>query len=587
MKKRALIIRYGAYGDIIHCSPVIRALKEDGFEVTFEYNYKARQLLAYHPYINHHRLFEPSLPQYKDKPLEWLYERWEKISKGFDKVVNLYRTLEYGMIAMEDMPEWNWNKEERHKKFNKNFYDHQLAVAGYSHITGRVGEIFYPEHEHNFIKNYLKQFEDNFVVLYNFSGTGLHKVYPFPQTLLTEFLTTHPKAVVITTGDKDCQKLEFYHPRVINKAGRIPFRQALLLAKYVDCAVGCETGLMCGVGMWGTSKVHLLTAASKENLTKYDKNDYSLESPAECAPCHKGPYGYKGCPKDEKLGLPICVFHKKELILEQMEKIYQEWLKNKPQDYVGGSGEIIVNIFQKRPCFLCGKKREAKVNVNNEYNYYYCDKCGIAFTEWNNIRMDVYDEFYYKKYQGEISRKAYNYTYDNIMPKILVHLNGSKYLRQFLDLGCISEVILNRAKDDGFLTFGLDVNKHIHFTPNKHIFLQGNFEDMTIKSKFLVIWASHIFEHFKEPLRALEKAGDLLYPGGLIFISMPDITFVDWDKPHQFPHWTPNEHHIMWKREAFNRAAEKRGFEVVYSANNQDKNFICWGDFHTILKKNG
>lgn len=582
-RKKALVIRYGAYGDIIHCSPVIRALAEDGFEVTFEYNLKGRQLLAYHPYISHHRLFEPCSGENKDKPIEWLYERWDRIGKEYDKVVNFYHTLEYGMIAMEGTPEWDLPKEERHKRFNKNFYDHQLAVAGYPHITGRVGEIFYPEYEHQIVKKYLAKFEGKFVLLYNLAGTGLHKVYPFAQSLFNEFLVRHKNVIIITTGDVTCQRLEWVHPRVVNKAGRIPFRQALLLSKYVNCVVGCETGLLCGAGMWGTPKVHLLTAASKENLTKYDENDYSLESPAECAPCHKGPYKYIGCPFDKSFNLPVCVFHKRERVLSQIEKIYERWADERARDSVS-VGDVVVNIFERKPCPLCGGKRDAKVVVNGDYNYYHCSKCGIAFTEWENIRMDTYDSVYHLKYQGDISRKAYQYTYSKIMPLVRVNLNGATYPKNFLDIGCVNKTILDRAKDDGFTTYGMDINKHS--SPKEpHRFILGNFEDVKVDTKFLVIWASHIFEHFRFPIEALKKLYSILYPTGVAFISMPDIESVDWQHPEVFPHWTPTEHHILWERKAFEREAEKAGFVVRYSVNNQDRNFICWGDMHVILQK--
>ena len=571
-------------GDIIHCSPVIRALKDDGFEITFEYNYKGLQLLRYHPLIDHHRFFEPCSPEYRDKPVEYLYERWEKLGKDYDKVVNLYRTLEYGMIVMEDMEEWKWSKEERHKRFNKNFYDHQLAVAGYPHITGRVGEIFYPEHEHQFIKNYLKPYREKgfFIILYNLSGTGLHKVYPFPQRLFSQFLSRHKDVVVLTTGDKTCQILEWEHPRVHKKAGKIPFRQALLLAKYVDCVIGCETGLLVGAGMWGTPKIMLLTAASKENLVKYDKNDYSLESPAECAPCHKGPYKYIDCPRDKRTGLPLCVFHNEEKILERMEEIYKRWCKERKKNYTAIDADVIVQIRRKKQCPLCTKKREVKVIVN-DCEYAYCEKCGIAFTDWENIKPAVYDAFYYAKYQTETSRKAYEYTYSKIMRYILANLKGAR--GNFLDIGAINSVILDKAKEDGFTTYGLDINPQSK--NEKHNFYIGDFEKIDIKERFLVIWASHILEHLKDPLKALQKIKDLLVDGGIAFISMPNLEFVDWNSPEQFKHWIPSEHYIMWDREKFVKRAKDMGFEVLYSANNDDRNFICWGDMHNIFRKNG
>jgi hypothetical protein len=40
MAKRIILVRWGAYGDHIHMSNVIKAYDEDGWLVDVEYNYK-------------------------------------------------------------------------------------------------------------------------------------------------------------------------------------------------------------------------------------------------------------------------------------------------------------------------------------------------------------------------------------------------------------------------------------------------------------------------------------------------------------------------------------------------------------------
>ena len=64
-------------------------------------------------------------------------------------------------------------------------------------------------------------------------------------------------------------------------------RDSLLVTKYVDLVISPDTGILHGAGCFDTPKIGLLTSTSKENITKYFKNDYSLESTVECSPCFR------------------------------------------------------------------------------------------------------------------------------------------------------------------------------------------------------------------------------------------------------------------------------------------------------------
>jgi hypothetical protein len=72
--------------------------------------------------------------------------------------------------------------------------------------------------------------------------------------------------------------------------------------------------------MWDVPTIQLLTATSKLAHCKHSKNDYSLQSPARCSPCYKGPYMYYGCPTKDLL--PLCVYFETDKILTQVEAIH-------------------------------------------------------------------------------------------------------------------------------------------------------------------------------------------------------------------------------------------------------------------------
>jgi hypothetical protein len=100
----------------------------------------------------------------------------------------------------------------------------------------------------------------------------------------------------------------------------------MLMAKYASLVIGAESGLMVASTLLGAPTVQLMTAASLKNHGGDFVNDYSLQSPAPCSPCHKGPYDYIGCPKFQHLGsqYPVCVKFEPEIILARMEQVYKK-----------------------------------------------------------------------------------------------------------------------------------------------------------------------------------------------------------------------------------------------------------------------
>lgn len=170
------------------------------------------------------------------------------------------------------------------------------------------------------VAKYLAKYSSKFKVLINLSGSSPHKAFVQAKEVIDKIIEAYPDAQVFTTGDKLSEGIDTDRPEVIKFSNKMPFRQVLLIAKYMNCVIGTESGMMVGASCHGTPTIQLLTAASKENHVKYAQNDYSLQSPARCSPCHKNPYDYWGCPTKDNY--PLCVFFDINRILEQIEKTH-------------------------------------------------------------------------------------------------------------------------------------------------------------------------------------------------------------------------------------------------------------------------
>lgn len=325
--KKALISRYGAYGDIIHCSHLPRLLKEHGYDqVDFETNIKGKQLLSCNPFIDNLTMLELAHYPEMTKDLIMLDRHWGEISREYDIFINLYHSLEYAVVAMEDSPEYYMHQKARDWMGKISFYDQTTKWAGFPELMGKYrGELWYTTAERVVVEKWMETYKDKFVVMLNLTGTTIHKVLLDYKEYIAYILKTYPDAHVITTGDEACKDMVKKNPRVTDISGKFPFRQAAHIIRYIDCLLTMESGLGVVASMWGTPSIQIMTSSSLTNHPNNAPGDFSIQSPARCSPCSKGPYSFRGCPHTN--GYPLCAIIDTKKVKEQIDKTYRAYQK--------------------------------------------------------------------------------------------------------------------------------------------------------------------------------------------------------------------------------------------------------------------
>jgi len=322
-KPKALLIRYGAFGDTIMLTPLLRKLKEEGYHVTMNMTPRAKAVLNHNPHIDQYIMQKEN-----QIPNEQLGSYWKNLSEGYDKVINLSGSVEGGLLKVEGKPAFRWEHEVRHEKCNRNYYDEQFKKAGYD-TTGKVGELFFTRLEHQLAKTYIKKYRKRFTVMWSLAGSSFHKNYPYTQIVCDWLCKLYDDIVFILVGDAVSVMLEWEHPQVKCRSDKWSIRQAMLMTKYVDLVVGSETGILNAAGCYDTPKIVLLSHSSEENLTKYWKNCTNLHASQDevpCYPCHQLHYTLESCPLHEKLKTPLCMTQLKyEVVKNEIERQYKEW----------------------------------------------------------------------------------------------------------------------------------------------------------------------------------------------------------------------------------------------------------------------
>ncbi len=293
MNKKVLITRLGAYGDHIIITPAIRRLKEEGYYVIFNTNKRGREVFENNPNIDEY------IDHDEKMPIGELPKHWLKLRRTIkpDKFINFSESLECNVALHPIQPQYNYTKEERRRRADRNYYD---VTAQWAKLKGcqKLPELFFTSSEIDEAKKYLQP--GKFNILWQLSGSAKQKVYPWTDYVIGEVLKNFQDVHFITTGDEKCQILETLNDKdITNLSGKVPVRIAMCLTQYVDLVVSPDTGILHASGCYETPKIGLLGHTTRMNITKHFINDYSLEADCACAPCFRLIYDYEiQCPID-------------------------------------------------------------------------------------------------------------------------------------------------------------------------------------------------------------------------------------------------------------------------------------------------
>ncbi len=325
-QKRAILIRYGAWGDMIWASAVIDRIKKDGYHLVVNCTSRGYEVIKTDPNVDIFLIQEDG-----EIPNLMLDQFWSQITKGYDKVVNLSESIEGTLLKVPNWPDpvtgedqYKFSKQQLHFMCDINYMDATMKWAGYPDDKGKHGTLYFTDKEEKWAKKF-KADHPGFLLVWALSGSAAHKAYPYAESVALEFLERHPDATIVTVGDALSKLLEWDHPRTIRRCGEFGIRKSLVLTKYADCVVGPETSALNAASCFDTPKVLLLSHSSVENLSKYWENTINLFQPVECYPCHKIHYTLD-CPIVPDIKAPVCMGKLPPIrVARAIEEVYKAW----------------------------------------------------------------------------------------------------------------------------------------------------------------------------------------------------------------------------------------------------------------------
>lgn len=308
--KTALVVRYGAFGDLMQASSVIKGLKDQGFHVTLHCAPPGSTVVETDPNIDQMILFD------KDQiPNANLGDFWAWQRKKYERFVNLSESVEGSLLAMPGRAQHAWSPAVRHSMMNRNYLEFQHMIADVPH---KPQVKFYATLEEKaWARKERAKMGAGPVIMYSLSGSSVHKTWAGLDNIIASALLHFPTSQIVLCGGPECVILEQgweKELRVTETSGKWSIRQSLAFLEQADLVIGPETGVLNAASCMPMPKVIFLSHSSEENLTRDWVNTSALwarktECPGRSAgipTCHQMHYGWAHCKLDPVTSTAQC-----------------------------------------------------------------------------------------------------------------------------------------------------------------------------------------------------------------------------------------------------------------------------------------
>jgi SAM-dependent methyltransferase len=225
---------------------------------------------------------------------------------------------------------------------------------------------------------------------------------------------------------------------------------------------------------------------------------------------------------------------------------------------------------QVENCILCNETsdRFRPFEVVKGWRYVSCATCGFVFLNPQPTDQEL-TRFYNQSYRYDLE------LYKDTIPRQHIWLD---MLEQFcgrpgdlLEVGCSYGYFLAAAKKRGWSVRGIELGEGAASFARKELGLpvdNGRILDVRNgpPSSFDAIVAWHVLEHDPVPHRFIEIAYELLRPGGVLALRVPNLNSTVAKLSGPWWQWlSPPEHICMYTLETLSRLLEHSNFKILAS----------------------
>lgn len=209
-------------------------------------------------------------------------------------------------------------------------------------------------------------------------------------------------------------------------------------------------------------------------------------------------------------------------------------------------------------CFICGNKMDFFVEVK-KHKINSCCNCGLGETRDFRIQKGEYhrDETYIEEEK----------LFRNIFLKRVNIISKLKKPGKILEIGCSTGIMLSLLQREKWQVKGVELSVKAAEIANKRGIqvLTQDFMKVKISEKFDVVILNHTLEHLENPAEVIKKINNLLSPGGLLYIDVPNFGGLSSKlMGKNWPMLLPNEHLWHFTEESLRILLQNLGFKIIF-----------------------
>ncbi len=217
----------------------------------------------------------------------------------------------------------------------------------------------------------------------------------------------------------------------------------------------------------------------------------------------------------------------------------------------------------------CDPASQELYSRDNELEFIRCNDCGLIWRSpgsWELTKKYEEDYFSSKNYLKNRNHKITKSGW--FLDMALTFLPGASSL---LEVGCSVGNTLEAARQRNIQHLGLDISNYaVDFCRSHGLNAETwSLAELAVEGlKFDMIFMQHVLEHFEDPFETLELCRQLLNPGGLVIIIVPNSEYSRADKKrgkHRFYSMggVGSEHFVYFNYHSIEKVLNFSGFQVL------------------------
>lgn len=244
-------------------------------------------------------------------------------------------------------------------------------------------------------------------------------------------------------------------------------------------------------------------------------------------------------------------------------------------DDLDSGAHVVRHELEHVFCDLCGADDATRLYTVTDRNYGYsgmfginrCRQCDLVYLCPRPMAVNI-GSYYPGANYSCFNKEEPEEPLDSWHPTMrLAHAFGIN-VRSLLDIGCGSGHFLHRAQLAGLEVAGIEISDFARQQSNTRLgkeLVYSSLEDAHFSSSsFDVVTMWHVLEHVPSPTDTLKAAHDLLRPGGILAVAVPNFDSLErriwgkrWiavDAPRHFYHFSQS---------TLESLLSKTGFELI------------------------